>query len=140
VGVKRSPVLPQFEQDRLVGSKTLWNTSNCSQPASCREISQRAFIACASSAPLPGAARNVTTSRTAMAFPPAQSASTSIMDPPAAASSAPRKPKKLPRVAFRVVPEDALVVLRRCRLMGCAHECGVRTSAPVFLWNPFREN
>jgi hypothetical protein len=31
------------------GSETLWNTSNCSQPASCREISQGAFIACASS-------------------------------------------------------------------------------------------
>jgi hypothetical protein len=52
-------------------SKTLWNTSNCSQPASCRETSQRAFIACASSAPLPGAAWNVTTSRTAMASPQA---------------------------------------------------------------------
>src|SRR4029077_7087866 len=54
----------------LSGSETLWNTSNCSQPASCRETSQRAFIACASSAPLPDAAWNVTTSRTAMAFFP----------------------------------------------------------------------
>jgi NAD(P)-dependent dehydrogenase (short-subunit alcohol dehydrogenase family) len=36
----------------------------------CREISQRAFIACVSSAPLPGVAWNVTTSRTAMAYPP----------------------------------------------------------------------
>jgi hypothetical protein len=43
------------------------------------ETSQRAFIACASSAPLPDAAWNVTTSRTAMAFPPVPEAvSTSI--------------------------------------------------------------
>jgi hypothetical protein len=49
------------------------------KPASCRETSQRAFIACASSAPLPGVAWNVTTSRTAMAFPPVPEAvSTSI--------------------------------------------------------------
>jgi hypothetical protein len=45
-----------------------------------RETSQRAFIACASSAPLPGAAWNVTTSRTAMAFPSVpESVSTSII-------------------------------------------------------------
>jgi hypothetical protein len=69
----------------LSGSRALWNTSNCSQPASCREISQRAFIACASSVPLPGTAWNVTTSRTAMAFPPVpQSCLNQYHDPPAA--------------------------------------------------------
>jgi hypothetical protein len=45
VGVERGLVLPQFEQDSVSGSRALWNTSNCSQPASCREIARRAFIA-----------------------------------------------------------------------------------------------
>src|SRR5258708_15970715 len=73
------------------GSRRLWNTSNCWQAASGRETSQRAFIACASAAPLPGAAWNVTTSRTAMAFSSrGRICIDQYHDPPAAASSAPR--------------------------------------------------
>src|SRR5260370_12784900 len=68
----------------MSGSETLWNTSNCSQPASCRETSQRAFIACTSSSPLPDAAWNVTTRRTAMAFPPYLKLYQPVSRPPAA--------------------------------------------------------
>ena len=71
VCVKRGLVLPQFEQDQLVGIEdALEHLELFAAGILPRDLAARAFIACASSAPLPGAAWNVTTSRTAMASPP----------------------------------------------------------------------
>src|SRR5438045_1323261 len=54
----------------LSGFSMLWNSSNCWQPRSVRDSSQRGLKARANSAPLPGAALIETTRRTAISILP----------------------------------------------------------------------